>query len=92
MSEEGIARIEQSFEDLDLQRREQIEKIKARPSVTQDRIEKVNDLWRELVKIHKAAEILFFDNPEIRDLFKLPKRVRYSSGGGGGESQEEIAA
>lgn len=48
--------------------------------MAQDRIEKVNDLLLELVKIHKAAEILICDNSEIRDLFELSGNVRWRAG------------
>lgn len=44
------------------------------------------------MKIHKAAEILFYENPEIRDLFALPKKVRYSPKEVEEETPEEVAA
>lgn len=91
LTDEEIAKIEQRCENLDRQRREQIEVINARPRLTQDRIEKMNALWLELVKINMAAEFIFDDNPEIQKLFALPKYVKRRRSVVAEETLEEVA-
>lgn len=71
-----IENIENASNVLDNQRREQVEVIHSRSVTTNDRIEKINKLWKELKKLEAAARIVFFNNPEIRDLFELPKSKR----------------
>lgn len=73
MKEELIGNTTHAYNDLDDQRREQLQTIRDRPGITQDRIEKMNTVWSELVKINKAAELIFFSNPEIQKLFELPR-------------------
>lgn len=92
MTAEGLVRIANAGDTLDFHRREQVEMMKSRPGVTQDRIEKVNALWRELSKMSKAANIIFFNNPEISALFALPRSVRRTSKVVEEEHQEEVAA
>lgn len=79
--------IKRACKELDDQRREQIEVIKSRPGITHERIEKMNALWKELVKINKAADIIFEDHPEVKCLFDLPKAIRHSS-----EGEEDVVA
>lgn len=71
-----IATIESARDDLNTQRREQVEVIRARKVKTKARIENINRLWKELSNMQDAARVLFFDNPEIRELFELPKGKR----------------
>lgn len=82
--------IEEAQKNLDMQRREQIEVIKSRPAITQERIEKMNDLWRELVKINKAASVIFDEHPETLALFELPRPIRNGSDEASDELDEEI--
>lgn len=84
--------IQQACDKLDDQRREQIEVIRSRPGITHERIEKMNDLWKELVKINKAADIIFEEQPEVKALFDLPKASRYSSQEDGELVDEEVVA
>lgn len=37
-----------------------------------DRVEGLNRIWDHMVEINRAAEHLFYDQPEIRELFNLP--------------------
>lgn len=76
LHDELIERISAACDTLDVKRREQVEVIRSRPKITQDRREKVNALWKELTKIHKAAKLIFADNPEISSLFDLPRGTR----------------
>ncbi len=88
-----IFELEALVDELDLARRAQIEMIHARPVHTKNRIEKMNDLWKTLSDLSKAAEFVFEDEPELRDLFALPKPVRNSSSGESDDSEtEEIDA
>ncbi len=73
MKEELIATIENQLNDLNKQRREQIEAIQARPVLTKNRIDTMNALWKHLVDMRDASDIVFDEQPEIRALFALPK-------------------
>ncbi len=73
LREEIITDIVIEIQDLDAQRRIQIETIQSRPLFTKERIEKMNDLWKQLGEIKTAASFVFEDQPELRSLFDLPK-------------------
>ncbi len=79
MKEELISTIETQLVELDKQRREQMEAIQARPVLTKDRIDTMNNLWKHLVELRDASDIVFDENPEIRALFALPKHNNRSS-------------
>ncbi len=79
LREETITNIVTGIQELDVQRRKQIEAIQSRPIHTKDRIDKMNDLWKHLVAIKTAAHDIFEDQPEIRSLFDLPKASTKSS-------------
>ncbi len=89
LSQELVDTINQDCITLDQQRREQIETIKARPGITHDRIEKMNDLWKELLSINKAADVIFENQPEVKKLFELPHVTRCKSREHGQVSEEE---
>ncbi len=59
--------------ELDKQRRLQVEAIHTRPIHTKDRIQKMNILWKQLWELRDASEIIFANEPEIKALFALPK-------------------
>ncbi len=46
----------------------------------------MNTLWKQLVDMRDAADIVFDESPEIRALFALPKTTSRSSSDG--ESME----
>lgn len=82
-----LTNINNALEDLDSQRREQVEVIRSRPGITQDRINKMNALWKELVKLNESAEVIFEENPEVRVLFDLPKAPK---SGSSTEEEEQV--
>lgn len=92
LKQELVDSINQACTTLDAQRREQIERIKSRPGITHDRIKKMNDLWRELVTINRAAAVIFEEHPEVKRLFDLPQVTSHGSQRGGEEVDEEIVA
>lgn len=73
LKDEHLTTIKEDLAELNKQRREQIDAIQSRPAITQDRIVKMNDLWRKLVELRDASNIVFKDQPEIQALFALPK-------------------
>lgn len=79
LKEDLITDIVSLIEELDCRRREQIEAIASRPVHTTNRIDTMNILWKTLVDIRDAANIIFADQPEIKALFQLPKANRNSS-------------
>ncbi len=79
MKEQLISTIEDQLMELDKQRREQIEAIQARPVLTKERIDTMNSLWKQLVDMRDAADIVFDESPEISALFALPKATNRSS-------------
>lgn len=72
MKEDCVEKIRQAYKALDKVRREQIDLIKARPSLTQQRILLLNELWKELQMLHNASKIIFEDERVIKKLFDLP--------------------
>ncbi len=84
LAEEGLMQkhiddTNDKIELVDLKRRQQVETIQSRPVYTQKRIEMMNELWRLLVMIRNAANIIFVDQPEIKALFQLPKQTHKKS-------------
>ncbi len=79
MKEELITTIQDQLTELDKERREQIEAIQARPVLTKDRIDTMNNLWKHLVDMRDASDIVFDEAPEIRALFALPKATTRGS-------------
>ncbi len=79
MKEDLITTIQAQLRELDKQRREQMEAIQARPVLTKDRIDTMNNLWKHLVDLRDASDIVFDESPEIRALFALPKHTNRSS-------------
>ncbi len=73
VNEEVIISYKEDLAHLEVQRHEQIETMQKRPVITQDRINKMNELWDILTLLSNAAEIIFEDEPEIRALFDLPR-------------------
>jgi hypothetical protein len=53
---------------------EQEEAKQGIPALTKDRIEKLNELWKISETVNKAANIIFKDNPEKRNRYKLVER------------------
>lgn len=86
-----IANIEDAKNNLNTQRRQQVETMRKRKVKTKDRINRVNRLWEELTKIQDVARILFFANPEIGALFELPKGKK-SKATDVAEEQEQVPA
>jgi hypothetical protein len=78
LTRELIMELKDALDNLDTQRREQIEAIQSRPLHTKNRIDKMNDLWQQLVSLDKASSFVFPTEPEIKKLFDLP-RPRFSS-------------
>jgi hypothetical protein len=78
LTRELIMELKDALDNLDTQRREQIEAIQSRPLHTKNRIDKMNDLWQQLVSLDKASSFVFATEPEIKKLFDLP-RPRISS-------------
>ncbi len=81
LKEETLMIISAQQEELDLQRREQIEAIQSRPVHTRERIDTMNNLWKHLVELRDASDIVFDGQEEIRVLFELPKSTVRSSDG-----------
>ncbi len=80
LKEDLIPIIETQLTELDTQRREQIEAIQSRPVLTKERIDTMNKLWKHLVDMRDASNIVFDESPEIRALFALPKAITRASG------------
>lgn len=76
---ELVTIIKEACASLDKERRQQIKIIKTRPGLTQERVEKMNDIWQELVKLSRAANVIFEDHPQVKVLFDLPRVTRYCS-------------
>jgi hypothetical protein len=79
LNRELIMDIDTALKNLQLQRREQKEAMKARPHLTHERISKMNNLWKHLVDMRDASEHVFDDKPELKSLFDLPKNRVYGS-------------
>lgn len=70
--EGGIGELTRLRDLLKTQRDEQKVLIKERPVKTANRIDKLNEVWQNMVQINDAANILFKDNAELRKAFSLP--------------------
>lgn len=88
LKEEYLTVLDAAVVELDKQRCEQVDAIQSRPVITKDRIEKMNDLYRTLMDLRNAAKIIFKSEPEVADLFDIPRSSRHrgdeeiSDGGG----------
>lgn len=76
LTEELIANIETALDNLNRERREQVDTIRKRKLKTTERVDTINSLWKVLTHLQDAARILFYNNPEIRELFELPRKAR----------------
>lgn len=65
-------------DQLKSQRDTQITLKKERPIQTAIRVAKLNEVWSNMTKISEAANILFKDNAELRNVFTLPTHTSYS--------------
>lgn len=76
LEERHITAVTEALADLDAQRRQQVAVIQERPVLTQNRIGEMNTIWKRMTALRDAAQHIFADQPVIKELFTLPKKVK----------------
>lgn len=80
LQEAHISVARDALANLNAKRRLQVSVMQERPVQTRKRVAEMNNIWKRMVSIRNAAELIFRDQPTTKDLFKLPQKSKRTYG------------